>query len=123
MPVEVSYDAEKKVLWRTISGDVTLEELIASISESLNRPDFPAGLKSLLDFRAVTSFGHPSDVQKYTHLISQHKDKLAGIRVAVVVANDVSYGLTRMLQAHIDRLPLELRVFRDMGKARDWLGI
>jgi hypothetical protein len=123
MPVEVSYDAEKNVLWRTISGDATLDELIGSISESLKRPDLPSGLRSVMDFRTVTSFGKPSDIRKYFNLIFQYKEKLKGIRVAVVVSDDVAYGLTRMLQAHTDRLPLEIGVFRDIDEATTWLGI
>jgi len=40
-----------------------------------------------------------------------------------VASNDVAYGLSRMYQAFRSESPLELRVFREMDEAREWLGL
>ncbi len=46
-------------------------------------------------------------------------------KTALVASRDVQYGLLRIFKSLSDSsdLPFEVRVFREMDKAREWLGI
>jgi hypothetical protein len=47
----------------------------------------------------------------------------AGARRAVVVTNDVVFGMARMYQILTDESPDELRIFRKVDDALQWLWI
>jgi hypothetical protein len=56
--------------------------------------------------------------KKYAHLRK-------GGRSALVLSKDVGYGIGRMYGAlsEIENIPYEIRSFRDIKDAREWLGV
>ena len=42
-------------------------------------------------------------------------------RIAVVVDDDVAFGIVRMYMAYSDDVPVRINVFRDLDGARTWL--
>jgi hypothetical protein len=47
----------------------------------------------------------------------------AGARRALVITNDVLFGMARMYQLLKDESPDELQIFRNMDEALQWLGL
>jgi len=47
-----------------------------------------------------------------------HVDKRAGHKVAIVVTNDLSFGLSRMYEFQAAKLKANIEVFRDFEQAR-----
>ena len=61
--------------------------------------------------------------------LAQHASQLAEIRregrTAIVFNDDFDFGLGRMFETYLEMtgLPLEVKLFRQLDKARQWLGI
>lgn len=123
MPIHTAIDKTTEVLRRTLTGEVTVDELIASFEDSLSHPDYRAGMNSLTDLR---EYGHQSstaDIRKIADFFIGHTEDIRGGMAAIVVSQTVSYGMVRMLQAYLDASPVSVGVFYDLGEAEQWLGI
>jgi len=42
--------------------------------------------------------------------------------MAIVASRDLEYGISRMYQVYVDGLPVEVKVFRNIEPARNWVG-
>ncbi len=104
----------------TFRGLVSSGVLIEARRRLRMHPDYREGLWSLLDFRLVTG---PS--MSTAEMIRIRDDMAAndplppGVRCAVVVSRDMSYGIARMFSQW--GVAASIEVFRDMGAARAWL--
>lgn len=121
--VEVTIDKEKNLVTRIVRGTVSAEEVLASISEVLDHPDFDAGMKSLTDMRDATPQSKPSDVMAIAEVIKQKGARLDGAKAAVVVSAQVPFSMARTLQGYAGKSPFLIRVFYDMDEARRWLDL
>jgi hypothetical protein len=95
-------------------------ELLAHVRILTADPRFARDFRQLADLRDVT------DVQITASTIREMV-KLnpfgAGARRAVVVTNDVVFGMARMYQILTDESPDELQIFRKVDDALQWLWI
>jgi len=66
------------------------------------------------DFRVTSAV-----VREMVHLSPFGK----GSRRALLVSNDVAFGLTRMYQILMEQSPDEVAIFRDFDVALKWLGL
>jgi hypothetical protein len=122
MPVKVSIDRGKGLITRTVRDEVTIEEIVKSLEETLDDPRFRPGMKSLTDLRQLSHRWTSDDVTRIVQLVVDNQARLAGGRAAVVVSRTVSYGMIRMLQSRVDGV-YQIQVFYDMDEAKQWLGI
>jgi hypothetical protein len=118
------FDAARNVLFVSFTGPLGDEDLVKYAQRMAGNPAIPPAHDELIDLRRVEE----ADVQ--SHTLRRIAELFGGAdrnpersRVALVASDDVSYGLSRMYQAFRSRSPLDLRVFRDMGEARAWLGL
>jgi len=122
--VEVSLDPTGRFLRVRLSGDQTLESLLAALASMEEHPDFRPELNRLWDLSAATMASlSRADFQRIAELTTARGVEPPGARVAVLVAHDVDFGLMRMLDLLTEnRRPDELRTFRDRAEAERWLG-
>ena len=106
-------------------GAVCDQELIDSYRELFNQPDYDPCYNKLVDLRetdcmerSVKSLECMADLVKIGHACSMKRCK-----AAIVAPHDLSYGLARVFQVLVEDTPEEVRVFRELPKALDWLGI
>ena len=123
MPVDISIDKENGLVTRVIRGRVTTDEVLKSLKQVLDHPDYHQGIKSLTDLREVTPQAETVEIKKIAQLIKDQGERLKGGKAAVLVSTQITYGMMRMLQAYCDESPLEIRVFYSLDKAEAWLGI
>ena len=83
--------------------------------------DFTA--ECLTDLREAAHHTGPEDIRRIAGLLSRSLERIAEGRAAVVVSQAVSFGMMRMLQAYVDGIPFEIRIFYDLAEARRWLGL
>jgi hypothetical protein len=121
MPVEFSIDKEDNIVYRTLRGEVRVDEVLASLEETAKHPDYRPGMKSLNDVREYTPRSTSSDVRQIAEYLLGHADVRKGLVAAVVVSQAVSYGMTRMLQALADNPDFSISVFYDLEEAKRWL--
>jgi hypothetical protein len=92
-----------------------IEELIDALGDAPNTP-------TLYDIREADLRHLNADDMRALRLANERlSDRRGAARLAVVVANDVHFGLVRMYEALGATPNLDLRVFRDKDQAERWL--
>ena len=121
MPISYRIDPERRLLF--IQGTETLSaaDLIDLRDRLMNEKSLTPGFNRLFDFRRITRHELSGDDIR-TILTSSHFG--APERRAVVVSQDVTFGIIRMFSAYAkDDVGSMIRVFRDFEEACTWLGI
>lgn len=99
---------------------VTDRELLAHVHTLTADPRFARNFRQLADLRDVTDVQiTPSCIREMVRLNPYR----AGARRAVVITNDVVFGMARMYQILSDESSDELQIFRKMDDALQWLWI
>jgi hypothetical protein len=104
----------------TATGAVTGEEVRALQARARSDPQVDPRLPVLLDYRRVeTPSFSADDLRRFAEGTPVHPSA----RRAIVVAEELAFGLARMFEAFsaIDRPGSNVRVFKDIDAARAWL--
>lgn len=123
MPTSFRIDKDAGVVYRTITGETSTDDLIESYTSMLEHPDFRPGMTALTDMRENRSSAYRRDVLRIADFARAHHDKIGHLRIAVVVSSSASYGTMRELKAELEESPIEIGLFRDLSAAEEWLGI
>lgn len=113
-------DLERSLVRSRGWGVLTDRELLAHARALTVDPHFAPNFRQLADLREVT------DVQITAATIKEMvrlNPFWAGARRALVITNDVLFGMARMYQILKDESPDELQIFRNMEDALQWLGL
>ena len=121
--MSVVVDGEDGLVRASLKGAVPVDVFLKRLEGALGSPGFRPGMNMLLDVRRAAHHLEAEDIVRVSRYLIAHRDKIEGGRAAIVVTKTVSYGLMRMLQAHVDGMPIGFSVFYDMGEARRWLGL
>ena len=103
----------------TICGKVTVNDFVRFLSATGNMPGYWSHDKYLWDMRHVTEFPSTSEIRIYAN-VARSEPTLSG-RIAIVVDQDVHFGLVRMFEMLSEQPGVERRVFRDYDQAQTWL--
>ena len=121
MSVEVRWNAEQQLIRAKIEGMITLEELASTlrafVASGEHRPDAP----SLWDVRA---FDFERVDRRFTEAmvgVRRDRPERGAVRIALLVADDLGFGMMRMYALMSDDLPQQIDVFRDEDAAVRWL--
>jgi hypothetical protein len=122
MPCSYKIYKQRRLIFTTVSGEVTFAEAVANEDRLYGDPDFDPTFAHLIDGTQVTktkiSASELSTLARRTRIAPQS-------RTALVVTSTVLYGLARMFQAYLEvsRSSESLTVFKELDKAKEWLGI
>jgi hypothetical protein len=120
MPVAHRIEASLRVVFSTLHGVVTADEIRIANQELLDAPAFESSFRQLVDNRRITELVLTAEDIQALADISPFGE---GSRRAFVVGDSlVHFGMARQfaLARHwVD----EVNVFRSMPEARRWLGI
>ena len=121
--ISTRVDTEKRVRVHTVTGPLFLDELMGTLKGIYSSEDFDPAFDVLWDIRDadVSSFSH-EEIVRLRDLVTGHWGVEGGSRAALIVSEDLSYGLARMYGSLIESSSAsELRVFRNMEDALNWL--
>ena len=120
MPVGYIIDTPRSMVLSRAWGVLQDSELLRHARALGTDPLFRPGFNQIVDFRDVTEIQVTSaTVREMVHLSPFGK----GSRRALLVNNDVVFGLTRMYQILMEQAPDEVAIFRDEDVALKWLGV
>lgn len=120
MPFFYQIDKRQRLIHFRVEGTVVSRNLVAHQREVRDDPDFDPTFSVLADFTAVTNVEANNEA---VHDLASSDPMNRDCRRALVVDNDVVYGLARMYQMLLDLSEDNCRIFRSMGEAREWLGV
>lgn len=108
-------------------GPISVDDFVKSFSDILEHPDYRPGMNILRDnrdqqFPADLSF---DAIAKSSKRVKDADRGIGNCKWAAVVGDAQSYAKVHQYIAsgRLSENPIERRVFRDMDKARDWIGI
>ena len=108
---------------RTVTGELTFEDIKSSYEASLIRPDFQMNMNVIWGLRdADASKIYKEDVIKIARYFETYIKNGDEYKAALVVSSDLEYGLSRMYQVAVADLPAEIGIFRSLEEAKKWVG-
>ena len=107
----------------TVSGTADTRDWDPMLQSIVHHPDWRRGLSLLADFcRMDCTEVTPGDVLKATYLTIKMTRQLGQGRVAILVNDDLNFGLARMFLGHAeDKLTGTYGLFRERNLALAWL--
>jgi len=124
MTVGYSFFEKSKLVFVNIADTVTFEQLVMylkSLSQDLNyRPP----MKKLVDFRKCRKLDLTQEqAEKFAALNRELSSSFTDERCAIVAPGDLEYGMSRAHEMYLSGSGIDIRVFRQLPEALDWLGI
>lgn len=122
MPVTVSVDPAGRFAVLTLRDEYSIVEWRAAVLAALDTPVYGERRTLLVD-RRDTQPPSTSFVQSMVDFLARHVDRTSGERVAIVVSDEVSFGMGRMTQLRTEATNpgSQRRVFRQYDEAVRWL--
>lgn len=102
-------------------GQPNIEEWRQLMLAVFADPDFETGFHFLSDRRASEQPRSTDFLRAALLFLNAHKEKLGRCRWATVVSTTAAYGMARMVQILSEDMTIELEVFTEIEKAREWL--
>ncbi len=121
MPTELKIDKKDGIIYRTISGNISVEDLISSYNQAFTHPDFYPGIKAITDIRKVHPYSLKEDVPKLTDFVHLNKKVIGSMRLAIISPPEPNFGILRLLQSYLEESTVTLGIFHTMEEAKKWL--
>ena len=125
--MEATYiiDKEKRMIFTTVKGEISIEDLLAFENKLINDPVFEAGFDSLVDFSKAHP-PHDIDIKKINmsiEYIASIQEKRGKCKWAIYAPHDYVYTFWLIFEGLSEKLDIKVKVFEDEEEARKWLGI
>ena len=122
MEFTIHIDDGGAVATMRLTGPVTVTDLEKVIEQMATHPQYHEGMARLWDLRKAKLPRVTQDDMRRLGDISRAKTSIPGTRVAVLVAKDVDFGVTRMfMSTEGESLLASTNVFREAEAAEAWL--
>ena len=120
MPRAEAWGGLNEVVAHGVSSVDAFTQVVRAFIE---HPKFVRGMNLLHDYSDITT-GHLSvdEVKSIALMVSSQRDVLGDGRWAILMDNNLNFGMGRMWQAIIEGdVDLDIRICRDMDEALDWV--
>lgn len=119
--IDCEIDDANNVVYTRVTGDVQSQQVVEKLSSLINDPSYRPGLNGLVDLRRSTTHSSTEDVRHIAELLIASRERIGQSRTAIVVADELAFGLTRMFEAYAEDSSINTRIFWNMDEAYDWL--
>ena len=119
MPATFAIDKQRQLVISTGLDPLTAADLLSHQEKLLRDPEFNPTFSQIMDLTRVTVFELTAgDVR----MLAQKTVFSPRSRRAIVAANNVGYGLSRMFEMHRESFGENgIHVFRNLDEAVDWI--
>lgn len=121
MPISWRYDRARGYIVGRLTDPFDLDDIQSLLSALNDAKDFPPGTPELWDARELDFAKLNRAFEERVVELQKQSPPKAARRIAVVIADDLGYGMMRMYQALSNELPQECQAFRDVDEAERWL--
>lgn len=120
MPFNVELDVDNRVVRIRLHGRIADADLVTADDELRAHPRFEPEFDEIIDISEATQEEVTAGVLR--ELASRPPLFGPSARRAIVVRNDLGYGLARIFQARRGDVAGEIQIFRSRAHAELWLG-
>ena len=122
MSYEFSEMLNRTVLYSCFAGEINDSLLVAYATEQRDKGYLATFKLELVDGREVSRHATTRrGLELLSSMVKQAEDEIRGRHVAMVAADDLTFGMFRMWELKREDLDYEVRVFRDFDEALNWL--
>jgi len=118
MPYTFDIHPEDKLIISHLSGELTPELMIALRKDVISDSRFSPAYSAIDDVTGVSVISITNEQLRQMASVSVLQP---GARHALVVANDLQYGLARMYASYAEFSEYEIQVCRSIDEAYDWV--
>ncbi len=118
MPIHYRPDYDNHIAYIVGEGDITFEECVELIEKQ--KADVGHRLHEINDYRGTKLKTDGDNVRLLAQMNQDLYAQIHDIRFAVVVDNDVGYGMSRMFKVWLQD-SVEFEIFEDYDKAYAWV--
>jgi hypothetical protein len=123
MPIRFTIDSAARLVSYVVEGDASADEADQFFDAVLAHPEYRRGFNFLGDRRAVTRAPGTLYVQRIAAEVNARCKALGRCRWAVVVSGELADGMARMWAQMTGFSGVEVRAFRTVEAACEWLGV
>ena len=120
MPIETKLDHDNRLVSFTVTGLLDTREMVEAVGATFGQRKPGVVYNVLSDTRAVDEPATPDQIKALVAELMRH-GTVEGMRAAMVVGTDASYGMMRMMSAYTEPLGIHVGIFRDADAARAFL--
>lgn len=117
MPIKSDVDHQARLIRFELDGDLETQEMLAAVDDVFRRLEGRKGYDFLSDNRKLNRPATPAQIKMLMARLSAAGDAVSGTRCAVVVGQEASYGMMRLMAAHAEPLGIKVGVFWNMEDA------
>lgn len=119
MSAVYTIDKQRRLVLSSADGTLTREDVQGHMDRLSNDPDFNPDFSQVLDFTRVSTVElEPDDIR----LFAKRKIFSLTSRRAMIVKDDLQFGLARMFATHRElEGEIGISVFRDAAEAMEWV--
>jgi hypothetical protein len=121
MDASYEFDSERRVVIIAIHGELTDQGLLEGYDRLVGDPRFSSHYDELVDLRAAT--GGEVTAEGVLALVARPAEFAPTSRRAIVIRSDLGFGMARMYEILRGGEAGNVRVFRDLDAAKQWLRI
>ena len=121
MPIEFSYDPEKKALFGAMTGSLSLDEYRSSVEAIVRSEEFPPDIRTLWDLRELEFTAIDRSLEVKLVSVSEQFPERSPAKIAFVVKSELGFGMIRMFELLADKLAFRTMVFKSYSEAEAWL--
>lgn len=122
MTITWNIDEDAGLVTVRVVGPLTLDDARGALMELYAQPSYHPPMVDLWDLRAAQIDSSPGDVQAFVRFIQGRRGDRGTERTALVIADMVDFGISRMYQAHAEAsLSISIRPFTRLDEAYAWL--
>ena len=128
MPWNIHIDPDVNCVFVKYYGDFALEQIKAAADDVSNHPGYRIGMDFLRDSREqrISKDLSFKSLSNAAHRVMDKFDQERGKCKTAIVAGDAqSYAKVHqyVVAGRLDNSPVERKAFRDIEKAKEWLGL
>ncbi len=121
MDASYDFDSEGRVVIVTIHGELTDQGLLEGYDRLVGDPRFRPDYDQLVDLRDAR--GREVTAQGVQALVARPAEFAPTSRRAIVIRSDLGFGMARMYEILRGGQAGDVRVFKDLDAAKQWLRI
>jgi len=123
MDISTEIDKQKNIRWHVVTGRIDVREVAEYLKRIYASSDSNSEMSvfwdlQTADFSAVTS----EDIRSLMAYVGKIWGKGGKSKAALVVSNDLDFGLSRMYQIMMEGATSSaIEVFKDIDAAKEWI--
>ena len=118
MPARHVIEAEDRLVYTTVTGVVTFDDVLQQIASLRADPNFNPDFSEIIDLSGASDVRLGYDEFKRIEQLDPFSEK--GKRALVIPTNPAVYGVSRMYHLIQNEHP-RIKLFRSLADAREWV--